>query len=94
MNTITTFIINELTLALEHEPTQAELHALSEHLATQHIKYLVELDNAIHQWVQNTTNQCSWCGQRWLPSEMIHGINEHFCSDKCKSEWQDEHGGC
>lgn len=92
MITLEQLITNELKMALEHEPTQEELHALSEHLATQHIKYLVELDLAINNWMLVATKKCTWCGEYWLPSEMIHTNTESFCCDQCKHDWEEEHG--
>lgn len=51
--TITTLIINELKDLLERDPTIAELNSLSEYLGTQKIKFLVELEVAIREWVKN-----------------------------------------
>lgn len=94
MITLNELIKKELKLSLEHEPTDAELKALYAFLETQNIDYLVSLDNAISKWANDITVRCAWCGERWLPVEMIDGITEHFCCDQCKADWKTEHGAC
>lgn len=94
MITLEELIKKELKLSLEHEPTEEELKALYAFLETRDIDYLITLDNAISKWVKDNTVACSWCGHRWLPIEMINGINEHFCCDQCKADWKTEHGAC
>ena len=92
MIALETLITNELKSILEHEPTPEELHSLSEFLATQQITYLTEMDNKIHDWANCTTKQCAWCGERWLPTEMIHTAgNESFCCEQCKADYKQEH---
>ena len=90
--TITTLIINELTLKLEHAPTQAELNSLSEYLATRNIRYLVELELAINDWKQAFTAECAWCRQRYLHTELnITPDGTRFCSDQCAKDYEEEH---
>ncbi|MBO5705111.1 MAG: hypothetical protein J6R99_03790 [Alphaproteobacteria bacterium] len=95
MITLEQLIINELKYHAEHEPTQEEIHALSEHLGqvcTPKMQ-LVELDLAISGWCKLSLQECAWCGEKYLPSEMIHvHSGEHFCSCECKNDYKDEHG--
>ena len=94
MITLEQLIINELRYHAEHEPTQEEIHALSEHLGqvcTPKMQ-LVELDLAISKWCGISLNECQWCGEKYLPSEMLDTDVGSFCDDQCKKDYEEEHG--
>ena len=92
MITLEQLIANELKLALEHEPTAEELNAVSEFLAPRKFKYMIEVDNAIHDWAKINTVECQWCGEKHLPSEMIDTEVGFFCDCTCIDDWETEHG--
>ena len=94
MITLEQLIINELRYHAEHEPTPEEIHALSEHLGqvcTPKMQ-MVELELAISNWCKIALKECQWCGEKWLPSEMIETDVGLFCDCTCKNDYETEHG--
>jgi hypothetical protein len=93
MKTLEELIKAELKDTLGHEPTALETQSLSEYLAACEIKWLVDIELAILNWKKEKTVECAWCGDRYLPEEMIQTAGrECFCSDQCKADYKDEHG--
>ena len=93
MITLEELIKNEMTSVLGHEPTKPEMDSMSAFIAGRKITYLTELELAIADWKNACTRECTWCGDRFLESEMIHTAgSEWFCGDQCKKDYKDEHG--
>lgn len=93
MPTMEELIKIELKDTLGHEPTALEQQSLSEYVAACKIKWLVDIELAIMNWKNEKTVKCEWCGDRYLPEEMVQTVSgTRLCSDQCAKDYQEEHG--
>ena len=93
MTTIESLIANEVEYQLEHKPTSTELADVMKWLERREQKTLDDVENDIAGWRKLHTAECDWCGERYLPEEMLEVTSgQRFCSAQCKRDYKDEHG--
>lgn len=94
MPTLEELIVNDLIDMLGHEPTNDELHSLSEYLSARHIEHMVTMETYVRDWKDIFTRECAWCGKRYHVNEMIgHDVRGNwYCNEQCRKDYETEHG--